>query len=81
MEPIVKWQLRLPLNLHMMLHDQAEQNGRSLNREIVWRLKQSIGPLDRPLTSAELLDEIEDAAKRIQELAALVVAAEEKSDV
>ena len=38
----VSLQLRLPANLHKALEEVAKLNERSLNGEIVWRLKQSL---------------------------------------
>jgi predicted HicB family RNase H-like nuclease len=38
-----KYLLRLPPDLHVLLKATAKENGRSLNSEIVYRLRSSLG--------------------------------------
>ena len=65
---LVPLQVRMPETLRQQLTDEAKQNGRSLNSEIVWRLSRSVGDeglVDRTATErAKMLDEILDALRQ-----------------
>ncbi len=60
----VSLQVRLPEGLRRKLVQEADQNARSLNGEIVWRLGQSFGTMGAALAEAgekeraRILDEI-----------------------
>jgi predicted HicB family RNase H-like nuclease len=44
---VARFLLRIPSDLKRELEEQARLNGRSLNQEIVWRLKRSVDGYSR----------------------------------
>jgi len=63
---IVPLQVRIPEGLRRKLAKEAEENGRSLNSEIVWRLGQSS---DASVLAQEQMAQM---TKRVEEIMALV---------
>ncbi len=60
-EPIVKYMLRLPKEAHKQLHELADSQQRSMNRQIIYLIKREhnlvLGlPYEEPPTEAETLE-------------------------
>lgn len=76
-DDLVKTALRVPRDLHTLIHAEAEKSGRTFNAEIVYRLNQSFVsiPMDKAAEDFNAInDQVEKALKQIHHTSILLAA-------
>lgn len=66
-----KFMMRLPSSLHVQIKEIAKANGRSMNAELIWRLKESLGidPLTADPDSKSVVEQMAEDIKALRAMA------------